>query len=44
VIVRLPEEAFLVAVRRSDGVARMTSYLLDRAQAIALARAIAAPD
>lgn len=42
-LVDLGEDAFMIAVQRPDGVARMITYKVDRAKAIALARAIAAP-
>jgi hypothetical protein len=42
-IVSAGEDAWLVAVQRADGVARMIVYKVDRAKALALARAIAAP-
>lgn len=37
------DDALMVAVQRTDGVARMITYKIDREKAIAIARAIAAP-
>jgi hypothetical protein len=42
-VVSLGDEAFLVAVQRPDGVARMITYKIDREKMLALAKAIAAP-
>ncbi len=42
-VVSLGDEAFLLAVQRPDGVARMITYKIDREKMLALAKAIAAP-
>jgi hypothetical protein len=42
-LVSLGDDAFLVAVQRADGVARMTFYKIARDKVIALARALGAP-
>jgi hypothetical protein len=42
-LVPVGDDALLLAVARTDGVARMVLYKVDRAKAIALGRAIAAP-
>jgi hypothetical protein len=42
-LVPVGDDALLLAVARADGVARMVLYKVDRAKALALARAIAAP-
>ena len=42
-IVPIEGDAFLLAVARPDGVARMITYKVPRDTVIALARAIAAP-
>ncbi len=42
-VVSLGDEAFLLAVQRPDGVARMITYKIDRDKMLALAKAIAAP-
>jgi hypothetical protein len=42
-IVPVGEDALLIAVQRTDGVARMTAYKVDREKVLALARAIAEP-
>lgn len=42
-VVSLGDEAFLLAVQRPDGVARMITYKIDREKLLALAKAIATP-
>jgi len=42
-VVSLGDEAFLLAVRRPDGVARMITYKIEREKMLALAKAIATP-
>ena len=42
-VVSLGDEAFLLAVQRPDGVARMITYKIDRDKMLAFAKAIAAP-